>query len=49
MLLTSLPSEKVCLAVTKNEVQLINLIWISPKEHQDLLPQDGSALVVTGS
>lgn len=48
-LLTPLPSQKVCLTVKKNKVQLINLIWLYIREHQDLLPQNGNALVVTGS
>ena len=48
-LLTPLPSQKVCLTVTKNKVQLINLIWLYNREHHNLLPQNGNALVVTGS
>ncbi len=48
-LLTPHPSQKVCLTVTKNKVQLTNLIWVYLRKHHDLLPQNGKALVVTGS
>ena len=48
-LLTPLPPQKVCLTVTKNKVQLINLICVYLRERSDLLPQNGKLLVVTGA
>lgn len=48
-LVTPLPPQKVCLTVTKNKVQLINLIWAYLREHREQLPQNGNVLVVTAS
>lgn len=48
-MLTPLPPQKVCLTVTKNKVQLINLICEYLRQHNDLLPQNGNVLVVTGA
>lgn len=48
-MLTPLPPQKVCLTVTKNKVQLINLICEYLRQQNDLLPQNGKVLVVTGA
>ncbi len=47
--LTSLPSQKICLTMIKNKVQLINLIWVYLGEYQYILQENANALVVTGS
>ena len=48
-MLTPLSHQKVYLTVTKNKVQLMNLIWEYFSQNKNLLSQNGKSLVVTGS
>ena len=47
--LTPLPPRNVCLTVTHNKIQLINLICVYLRDKCDLLPQNGKRLIVTGA
>lgn len=47
--LTPFPPQKVCLTITQNKYQLINLICVYFRARHDQLPQTGNLLVVTGA